>query len=232
MNYLELCKKVAQISGTIAGLPNFDDVRDATGRLAKLTGCVSDAWMNIQNERTDWLWQRKHFTSPLIIGQAVYTSTELGLGSVNAWTKDRYGFHPFSLYDTAVGKADEGVISYIDYDVWREMYGRGVHDANRPNQWSVDPSTRNLLVGATPDKAYTLAGEYRAGAFELVDNDDIPDMPVEYHRVIVFEAIRLLSMGDEAYQPMAAMETEYRRLRNGLINNQTPDVSMSGGPFA
>lgn len=232
MNFLELCKETARIAGTIAGMPSFTDVAGATGRVAKLTGGVNDAWVNIQNSRTDWLWQRRFFDEALIADKSSYTAVNLNLTRVGQWMPDRVGFNTFSIYDPAIGKADEGDICYVSHDAWRQMYGKGVHDANRPCHWSIDPATRALLVGPTPDKIYNISGEYRASAQQLAVNADIPEMPVDYHRVIIAEAIRLLSKSDEAYQAMLAEDQEFMRLHNGLVFDQTLYIEMGDGPLA
>jgi hypothetical protein len=87
VNFLELCKATARDSGTVAGLPSFTSIAGATGRLEKLVNWVRDAWVDIQNERTDWLFRLDTFEAPLIAGQMEYTGASLGL-EVAAWMPD------------------------------------------------------------------------------------------------------------------------------------------------
>ena len=175
---------------------------------------------------------RKNFDEALTIGQKSYTAAELNLDDVGRWLSDQPCFNTFSLYDPAIGKADEADICQIDYSRWRQIYDRGVHDSSRVVHWSTEASTGKLLVGPTPDKAYRIAGEYRSIAQELTADTDIPDMPEQYHRVIIAEAIRLLSKSDEAYQAMMVEDQEYTRQRNALVREQTPEITIGDGPLA
>jgi hypothetical protein len=87
VNFLELCKKTAQESGTIAGLPSFNTVAAPSGRIAKLIGWVSDAWVNIQNERTDWLFRIDQFSHALSVGVGEYTGASFNL-ACRKWLPD------------------------------------------------------------------------------------------------------------------------------------------------
>lgn len=232
MNFLELCKETARISGVIAGLPSFTTVEGSlNGRIDQLVGFVNSAWVDLQNERPDWLWMRKTFDEALIANQISYTAANLSLTRVGKWLPDRPGHCTFTLYDPATGKADEGTLNQIGYDRWRQMYDRGVHDANRPAYWAAAPDG-TLKIGPKPDKIYNLTGEYRAAPQELASNADTPEMPEQFHRVIISEAIRLMARSDEAYQALLAENTQYERLRNALVREQVPDPDMTGTPLA
>ena len=60
MTFLELCQEVADESGTVAGVPSFTTVSNATGRLAKVVRWTRNAYRDIQNERSDWKWMRTY----------------------------------------------------------------------------------------------------------------------------------------------------------------------------
>lgn len=230
MNYLELCQAVARESGTIAGLPSFTTVAGATGRLAKLTAWVADAWRNIQNERTDWLFLRQEFSKALIVDQTQYTPASFGL-EVLKWMPDTRTRRIMSVYDNSIGQADEGHIQQIPYDRWRAMYNHGSHDANRPTVWAQAPD-KQLCVGPKPDKAYIIRGEYIRTAQLLTADADIPIIPTQFHGVIVGEALRLMARADEALQVLAEKAQQYDILRTPLVNDQTADLhEMWAGPL-
>lgn len=224
MNFLQLCKKTAQESGTIAGLPSFTTTANATGRIAKLVGWVSDAWLNIQNERNDWLFRNDTFSHALNIGVSEYTPASFNL-SLSQWLPDTCSRQTMSLYDPAIGQADEGGICQIPWDRYRAMYDRGVTAPNRPQYWAVKPNG-NLLVGPAPDKAYVLRGEYRTTAQILAADTDTPNIPEEYHGVIVGEALRLMADSDESWEGLMPRASKYERLRNPLVLALTPQVSF------
>ena len=225
MNFFEICKEVARDSGTVAGIPNFTTVAGATGRVAQVVGWVRDAWIDIQNERQDWLWLRERFEAPLTIAQMEYSPAELGITRFAAWIPDRRDWQTMTLHDPELGRADEGAIEMISFDEWRRRFDRGVHDANRPHTWASSPQ-RKLCVGNKPDKAYVIRGEYRKSAQRLLVDADTPEMPEQFHRLIIAESIRLMARSDEAFQALAAYGEEYVRLRSPLVIDQTPAVSL------
>lgn len=232
MNFLALCKAVARDSGTVAGIPNFTTVASASGRIEQVIGWTADAWIDIQNERNDWLWMRQTFEKALIADTPAYTPASWSMTRVSRWLEDRINYRTMTLYDPAIGREDEGTLAFISYDCWRETYDRGVHDNQRPSHWSISP-TNEFLVGPTPDKVYNVRGEYRLKPQVLALDDDIPEMPEEYHRLIVVEAIRLMARSDEAMSALATYGTQYDRLRNALVREQTPQVDMwAAGPAA
>src|SRR4051812_39519858 len=116
MNFLQLCRRVASKAGTVAGIANLTTVVGATNRLAQLTGAVSDAYVDIQNERNDWLWLNSRFTGTLTVGKNTYTPTELGVARVARWLPDRLGKRTLTLYDATIGRKDEGYLTQITYD--------------------------------------------------------------------------------------------------------------------
>jgi hypothetical protein len=232
MNFLQLCQATALDSGTVAGVPNFTSVEGATGRVAQVVGWVRDAYIDIQNERGDWRWMHKRFTAALTIGENRYSAATLGVPDLRRWLGDipALGWSPLSLYE--VGKKEqEGALHQIEYMSWVERYARGQHDANKPTEWAVSPQNE-LLVGPTPDKAYLIAGEYRAKPQVLQLDGDVPEMPEDYHRLIIAEAIRLMARSDEAFNVLAEKAQMYDRLRQPLVNDQTPDIDFGGGSLA
>lgn len=232
MNFLALCKKVARDSGTVAGIPNFNTVVGATGRIEQVVYWTADAWEAIQNERNDWLWMRRTFEKSLLADTNAYTSGSWALPRVSRWLQDRLDHSTTTIFDPAIGKQDEGAISYISYDMWLRMYDRGVHDKNRPSHWSVSP-TNEMLFGPTPDKAYTVRGEYRLKPQVLAADADVPEMPDEYHTLIVGETLKIMARSDEAFNTLASLAPQYERLRNPLVREQTPDIDMwAAGPAA
>lgn len=228
MTFLELCQEVADESGTVAGVPSFTTVSNATGRLAKVVRWTRNAYRDIQNERNDWKWMRKAFTKSLTIGQSLYTDTAWAL-DVAVWIPDNDGYNALAIYDPATGVADEGAISQIAWETWRERYQRGAQTNNRPTEWAVTPQD-DLAFGVAPDKAYTVRGEYRMNPQMLTLDADAPEMPSAYHGLIVGEALRLMARSDESFQVLAEKAQQYERLRYPLVRDQTPPMyDMWGG---
>lgn len=232
MNFLQLCQKTALDSGTVAGVPNFNTVAAATGRVAQVVGWVSDAYVDIQNERGDWRWMQRAFEAQLTAGQKVYTAAALGVADLGKWLPDipALNLRRFTIWEN--GKREhESEIQQIDYMDWRRQYQRGVHATSQPTEWAISPQNE-LLVGVTPDKPYWISGEYVMTPQVLAADADIPLMPAAYHRIIIQEAIRLMARSDESYSTLVDKSDQYTRLRSGLVNSQTPEMSFGSGSFA
>lgn len=234
MNFLALCQKAAREGGVIAGLPSFATVANPSGRVAQLVNWINDAWVHIQNERTDWLWMRARFDATLTASTASYTAASLaftGYSRVAAWDRGTMQRPPMSIYDNDIGRSDEGQIPWVSYDQWMNTYDIGVHDENRPTCWTISPANE-LLFGPTPDKEYKIRGGYRKTPQELSADTDEPEMPSRFHDVIIAEAISMMSRSDEVAETFITYKGQYDRLRHALVNDQTPSVGIGGYPLA
>jgi hypothetical protein len=226
--FLELVKALARDSGTVAGgVGSIQTLLGASGRVAKLAGWTADAYLKLQSDRPDWPWMVREFSTALTIGQQRYSANDLSLARFGRWVNDRPDFHVFTLYDPAVGKCDESDIHQSGYDVWRSAYGRGTHDPDRPRNWSVDPQSR-LCFGPVPDKAYELSGEYRASPQVLAVDADVPEMPAEYHRAIVWEAWKLMCQADGDDKTIPQPIAEYALLREKMDRDYLPEIAIGG----
>lgn len=232
MNFLQLCQEAARDSGTVAGVPSFTTVVGVTGRVEKFVGWVRDAWIDIQNERNDWQWMRRSFSQALTINTTTYTAAELGIADFGSWLHDlpALGWRNLTIYE-AGDQANEGELREIGYPLYRQRYMRGTHDANKPTEWAVTP-INSLAFGNKPDKAYIVQGEYRKEPQRLEADADIPEMPEQFHRLIIGEALRLMAESDEVFNVLGVKAQKYERLRNPLVIDQTPQVEFGGGSFA
>lgn len=225
MDFLTLCKAVASDAGIVSGFSSMATVVGVTGRPAQLVGWVRDAWIDIQNERNDWLWMRRRFGPfPLTPHKNIYTPAELGITRLGEWLGDRRAFRTFSIYDPEQGPGQEGAMEQISYDSWIERWDRGAPDEQKPREWAISP-TRELLLGPAPDKVYLIRGEYRASPQILLEDGDVPEMPEQYHRVIIPRAIKLAASSDEAWQALQDKTSQYSELRNALVREQTPNMT-------
>jgi len=226
MNFLQLCQDLARDSGTLAGGATVSTVLNATGRIDKMRSWVAKAWLNIQNDRPAWPWMQREFVSALVPAQARYAAVDLGIAErFDSWVKDGPRWNTVTLYDPAIGKEDEGSIIYLDYDCWRGLYARGVHDGNRPTEWSIDYDG-NMCFGNTPDKAYVIAGEYHRTPQVLVADTDVPELPAKYHGAIIWEALKIMGVLDGDQQGASAAIGQYMQDRNNLYRDYLPDITI------
>lgn len=215
---LQLVNDLERESGTIYQNQRLGSVLNAPGRQEKMVEWVIEAWRQIQTSRTDWSWMRREFSAPLIIGQSRYTAVQLGLTTFSRWVQSSPLFHPYALYDPANGQSEEQPLTEIPFAEWKQRWARGVHDALRPREVSVDYE-RRLCVGPKPDKIYTLTGEYFRSVQILVADTDVPICPEQHHGTIVWRALMLMAGHDEAPGAAAYAGSEYTKCLRALVDD-------------
>lgn len=228
--FLELVQDVARESGTLAGGVNIGSVVDVTGRADKVVSWTRKAWRNIQNERRDWLWLQAEFQDTLAVESMRYTAASFNITRLREWRLDRRNedggtYYPITIYDSAIGQSDESTLRNIAYETWRTRYDRQTHVATRPTEYAISP-TNELCIGAKPDKAYVIRGEYVKSPQTLTIDADTPEMPSEYHDLIVWEAMRLLAKADGSIESLQFADDEYKRLRFQLTASQLPRMMI------
>jgi hypothetical protein len=228
--YLQLCQRAARESGTVSGDSSPSTVVGQTGRLGKIVSWIDSAWSDIQLDRSDWRWMRKELSATITSGTQRYTATALSVTSFGQWiTKGDFNEDRWSLYVTADGVSTEGLINYLPWDDFFVSQLRGTPPSNgRPRFFSIDDQNR-LVFSPTPDATYTVRGLYRKGVQALTANADIPEMPADYHMLIVWEALKLLGNYDEAtLQQRAEWNQNARRIRFNLERDQLPPMGICG----
>lgn len=222
---LQLCQKLARESGSVSGGATQPlSVTGQSGRLAKLVAWIADAWVDIQEDRKDWTFLQKKFTSALIISNIEYMAVSFGLTDLGGW---RDGNRDFSLYDPAVGAGDESFLKRLDYDDFYALYFVGTQTAARPCHYAIAPDNA-LCIGPKPDKAYVFNGRYRRAAQVLAANGDVPICP-EQHDIILWRAMKKLHASDEAPTSFQFDDLEYNRRWASFVRAYTPRIGNTAG---
>lgn len=229
--FLTLCNDLQRESGTVSMRQPIINVANVSGRQEKIVAWIRDAWVALQTGRPEpWPWMIREYSKTLTIGQAAYDggSTGWNLTRFSRFCIDRFNedesYFPHALYDTTIGVADERALSQIDYRVWRQAYGRGVQRNMRPVEYALDNMGR-LVVGPLPDKAYTIRGEYVASPQELAANTDVPELPGDYHDIIVYRALEMMGLHDGDAFMATRGKTRWLSIMTDLIN-------VTAGPMA
>lgn len=223
MTFLELCQAVARESGTISGVRPTTTVGQ-TGREAKIVAWVQESWRRIQTSRRGWLWRRGEFTASIGTGSQRYTATGLAITDWKRWITDA---DSLTVYLTSTGVSDEGSVPYIDFDRYRAMYERGDRgDGSRPVHWSISPSGE--LCFPKLDATYTVRGLYDKALQALSEDADEPDMPEDYHDIIVWDALSLLAEHDEGETHIVINRGRRDQMFKDLCADQLPRVSLAG----
>jgi hypothetical protein len=231
MNFLELCQDVSRESGTIGGSSQPSTVVAQTGRLLLIVNWTAKAWLNIQDMRSTWRWMRKSFSGETTAGIANYSAAGWSINSFRNWIINP-DESDITIYKTALGVSDESRLQYLDWSVFRRRYKIGAQTNNRPIHYTVGPNN-NLHFGPAPDAAYTVQGEYYKAAQNLSANADIPEMPEDFHRLIVWDALILLHGHDEGEFARGNAVQNRLVLLDALERDQLPPIKIGlAGPLA
>ena len=223
--YLELCQKTARDASIISGTSELTTVSETDTMLSMVIDWVQEAWVDIQREKSHWLFQYAEFSAILTIGIQTYDDAALSITRLNRWVTDR----DMWIYDPAIGAADEQRITYVPYNEFRSQFQRGVPVDGRPQYVTVEPDN-TLSFYPVPDKAYGVKGEYYKSAQYLTANGDIPDMPADYHSLIKWKALGTYAGYDEATQQAGFWLQKERSVRADLVRDQLPKFTL-GGPL-
>lgn len=237
MNYLQLAQRLRQEAGVPGTGPTA--VTSQTGELLRLVDWVATAWRELQNKHINWRWMRRSFTFTTTTGQSEYASTAAtdttdaaAISRFARWiSHDDYGCVTVSIYETATGVSAQRWLIYMPWDSFRGLYRFSAQTNGVPAHFSITPANK-IAIGPAPNATgYTVAGDYQMGAQELSANGDTPDMPVRFHLLIVYEALKKYAAYDAAGEVYAVAKAESDSLMFRLESDQLPEI-IAGASIA
>ena len=240
MTYLQLCQSLATECGLSAGSSfagTLSTVNGQIGSLQRVVGWIAAAWNDIQTERTDWEFMR---SSNLQGGGVSFVPTAgqafipfgVGAGTVGLLFDNFGAWVPDSIrsYTTAVGTNDEIEMSQISYESWRDGYMLGALRSvrSRPFVVAVAPD-KSLCIGPPSNGLYTVTADYFMSPAILAADTDVPrGLPVRYHMMIVYAAMRKYGLYESAPEVFQRGDLEYKRLRGPFLTQYLPSIAFSG----
>jgi hypothetical protein len=225
VNYLALVNAVREKCG-VSGAA-LSTVAGQSGESLKIVNYVNDAYMDIQGMYENWQFMLADFTFPTVSHQQSYTPAQAGTTNFGNWKRDT-----FRIYQTSLGFSNEYYMGCQDYDEFRNLYQFGAQRTNyqRPVLFSIDPA-KNLLLGPSPNTTgYTVVGKYWTVPTEMAASADIPVLPTEYHRAIVFRTMMFYGAAEAASEVYGQGEEEFGKILQRLELNQLPQIDL-GGPM-
>ncbi len=236
MTYLQLCRRLARACGMTSSGNIPIAVKNQTGNLLDAVDWIADAYTELQAENPYFRWLLSRFTVNTVASTDSYapgscTDSRLSatISRFSSWNLADWKNRP-KCYLTSGGIGAQYHLQFIDWETFCSLYRIGNITEAAPVHITIDPQD-NIVLGPTPNDIYTVTGEYRMSAQVLADNDDTPEMPSDFHMLIVYDAMRKYA-GDQASQEaMARAINEGGRLRSALMINQLPKF-RSGRPMA
>lgn len=199
--FLELAQECRSLSGINGTGPT--DVTTAVGIELKIVNYVKHAWNDIQAHPKRWKWMWGDYLpvggNPL---QTIATNSDYVLTDV-----DEILVKTFRSYLTASGVSDRQRMTYSDYEKFQRSFGIVSGTDNRPIRSTRLP-TGNLRLYPTPNDIYSIEFEFIKTPQILAANDDVPEMPVRFHELIVYEALKRFGKAHDAPEIIQLGEQE------------------------
>ena len=215
MNYLQLVQRLHRESMRSTAAPTT--VVGANERQARLFDWVADAWRDLQIER-EWRWMRTTLDAPLIVDQQTYNAeTDLSATRFRRWRVDDDTYNPWLYIDGSPNSL--WPLTYTQLDEFRSLYVYRTWGATTPVAWTFDESN-NLLVGPKPALAYKLRMEFWKSPTELTADADTPDMPEEYHLLLMWTALEQVALADAAPELLTRAQGHKAELKTRLLVDQ------------
>jgi hypothetical protein len=231
--FLQLCSRLRQEVGYADSGPTA--VTGQVGAHARTVGWVSQTYIELQN-RHNWRWLRRRFNFNTVAGTASYatgsvtdTTAAALIARFKRWaiTDPR---NPAKCYLTASGVGVEYWLSFMPWEDFRSIYQIGTQVPGAPAHITIDPQN-NIVLGPTPGDIYTISGEYDRGAQVLAADGDTPEMPSDYHMLIVYLAMEDAGMYEVGEEIVQRARIKSRKMLRELEASQLP-MMRRAGPMA
>ena len=200
MTFLELAKRLRQESGLQGNGPST--VVAQTGMLLKIVTWINQAWVDIQNMRSDWSWMWGRASLSTVADQSEYAITAwTDTDSSSALTVNgfsRLQRNTLKIYLLSAGQTEEGPLLFMEYHDWQKSFGYGSPVSGTPTTYTVLPNGK-IKLSPPPDAVYYISCDYFKAATEMAIADaSTPDCPVEFHHSVWAKALLDYAIHDEA----------------------------------
>lgn len=170
-------------------------VTTATGIEGRIVNYVKNAWIDIQTHPKKWKWMWGQYLAPSPGGaplQTIVDTREYPLTGVES-----VRVRSFKSYLTATGVSDRQRMIWMPWAEFEGAHGIVAETANRPIRVTRDPAG-NLRLFPKADAVYSIEFEYFKTAQILAADADVPDLPDDFHQLIVYEALKRFGKAEDA----------------------------------
>lgn len=219
MNFLEIAKQVWEETGRMGAAPSA--VTSLAGDQARVVRRVRDCWLDLQRDRR-WRWMRLTRTATLVANQVQYTPANLGIASFWKWWPQGVVYRPMVL-DADGNRL--GSLEWMPYEDFRDGYLDRSVASGTPRDWSIAPNG-DLLLGPAPTVGLQIKVDHFSALQDLTATSDVPSMPVEHHRILVWMAAEQMGMSDENGAEMARVKQRRAEDYGRLLTDQAEGISI------
>jgi hypothetical protein len=240
--YLQLCQQVhrnIRAGNNTPGSVPTTVVSQTDPLLLDIIYFVQEAWAQIQQENSKWLWM----IQPAILTLPLNTSTTyvqtITLATLTAAYSTWSNIVPYTgqypqytlIYDPNQTPnpplPTQMPVYWVPWKDFNGFFNRQPRTQAQPSRITEDPQY-NLWLDAPPNAApsgvaYKMACDYRTTIQVLANNTDVPLMPTRFHDLIVYWACFLYCQTrSNTAQLAGAMADNMQRILAKLKVDQTP----------
>jgi hypothetical protein len=203
-----------------------------SGELLRVVNWTKSSWTELQLKKPNWRWMRSKFTVNTVASTDAYAYGSCTDTIASALISRFKRWYPteFQIYLASAGIGTSHWLIEEDWDNFKRVFKVGTQNASYPSIVTVDPQN-NFVLGAKPDGIYTVTGDYQKSAQILAADGDIPEMPSDFHQLIVFGAMRKYAAYSGAPEVWAQAKDEASRMMRELEIDQLP-LPGFGDPLA
>lgn len=234
MNFLAIAKQTRQ-ECSASGIGPVSVVNQ-TGESKRIVDWCIQAYTEIQNKRGDpggWKWLRKGFTFDTVAGTSAYAygsitdvdTSPAAITRFKAWYRNS-----MKAYLQSSGVGTEYPLVWAEWEAFRRWYRYGTQNNQQPIHVSEDPSGQ-LVLGPAPDAVYVVSGDYQRSAQVLALDADTPEMPLNFHMLIVYEAMKKYAGYEAAAEVFTRANISASPMWRDIERNQLPPMTW-GAPLA
>lgn len=228
MNFLELVRDLYKESGeSFSGGATAVTADGSTVSYDDLVaGWINEAWLKIQREHMNWKWMWSEWELTLNTADQDYTlPTPTGTNSAIKHIDWSSGVTIW----TAGSPDDYSEVRHVQHKMSPRRYR--AQNSTKPSYCDVLPNGK-LRLNCVPDQAYVIGGEGYRAPWKMTANTDIPDMPENYHKLIVWVALMDHARWEASPDQLQVGMVEMNELFMQLREDQLPTRSVVWGPLA
>jgi hypothetical protein len=218
---LEICQSVVLECG-IGDADEISTTVGQVGELGRIVHWVKQAYKELQNRSGgQWSWLRGEATFNTAADQRSYSpSVDMGLTRFKSWRINNTLNLP-KIHLTSAGIGTEMRLTYTGYDSFQNIFKIGTQVSGYPSFIAEDPA-HNIVLGQTPNDDYTVTCEYWKSAQVLAADGDEPELPEDFHYLLVYMAMQKYAGFEAAQEVMVRATMEASRMMRELEINQMP----------
>ncbi len=212
MTYLELVRRLAAEVGATG---TIQTVVGAVGETARLANWINQAWLELQLSKDSWSWRAIEFEVPITAGTNVVDLKA---------TFPRFQRLLDSELYVRIGDVWSS-LAFVPFKDWQDSVRTSATvTSGTPLVYTVLPSTY-IELWPVSDRDTRLRGVYVTTPQTLVADADVPELPAEYHTILVYKAMILYAGYEAATEILSIALQGYNRMLSLLQNAELPDIA-------